>query len=65
MASFPEVVLRVRYGRQQFIKNMVCTVPNFKKNKQTVLDKVRILIEKKYTVIHSIHNVVYLGVVQA
>ena len=27
MAPFPEVMLRVRYGLQQFLKNVVCTVP--------------------------------------
>ena len=27
MASFPEVVSIVRFGRQQFNKNLVCTVP--------------------------------------
>ena len=32
MASpFPEVVLRVRCGWQQFIEDVVCTVPNFRK----------------------------------
>jgi len=31
MASFPEVVLSVRFLWQQFIKYMVCTVPNFPK----------------------------------
>jgi len=29
MAPFPEVMLRVRFGRQQIFKNVVCTVPNF------------------------------------
>jgi len=31
MASFPEVVLRVRFRWQQFVKYMVSTVPKFLK----------------------------------
>ena len=31
MAPFPEVMLRVRCGWQQFFKNVVSTVPNFRK----------------------------------
>ena len=31
MAPFPEVVLRVRCEWQQFIEDVVCTVPNFRK----------------------------------
>ena len=31
MAPFLEVMLRVRFGWQKFIKNIVCTVPNFRK----------------------------------
>jgi len=31
MAPFPEVMLRVGCGWQQFFKNVVSTVPNFRK----------------------------------
>ena len=28
MAPFPQVMLRVRFRRQQFFKDVICTVPN-------------------------------------
>ena len=51
MAPFPEVMLRVGCGWQQFFKNVVSTVPNFRK--QSFISIVNKFLDSRFYTIHA------------